>query len=183
MSEESYRRYFGYEYDGQVVPEAHVSLWGGTNNPSIYATIPNGTPTFEFNALYRGWNTGHYVVRWRVKLLKDYHFSNGLRFRVSVNYGAEEDASDSRDVVIPHKELQKLGKGHKFDQGQDLDLDLELEELAVVQPCENQRTAVVVTMSSHGGALDRYSGLEVQYVELIPFDEIDKDKSNKDQGT
>ncbi|KAF9344585.1 hypothetical protein BGX34_005500, partial [Mortierella sp. NVP85] len=132
-----------------------------------------------FSALYGGWNAGHYVVRWRVKLLKDYHFSNGLRFRVSVNYGAEEDASDSRDVVIRCEELQEQGKGHKFDQGQDLDLNLELEELAVVQPYEDQGITVVVTMSSHGGTEDKCSGLEVQYVELIPFDEIDKDESNQ----
>lgn len=40
----------------------------------------------QFNAYFRGWQMGHYVVRWRVKLLKDYYISNGLRFRVSVNY-------------------------------------------------------------------------------------------------
>jgi len=77
-----------------------------------------------------------------------------------------------------------LGGSHNFDQGQDLVLDLQLEELVVVQPYENRGqsgdrhgTTVVVTMSSCEGDESKYSGFGVEYVELSPLARGDRGQS------
>ncbi|KAK3824674.1 MAG: hypothetical protein J3Q66DRAFT_435916 [Benniella sp.] len=198
MSDEYNQQRFGYEYENQSASKEHINFWGGfyqrklegENTPAFPALISGGTPSFEFSAFFRRWDAGHYIVRWRVKLLKGHRIPNGLRFRVSVNYGAEEDAPDSWDVNISHEELKEREKGL---------LNLELEELVVVQPYEKydmsgerQWATVVVTMSNCEGVEDQYFGLRVDYVKLIPFggfdeeendrDERDEDESNEDES-
>ncbi|KAF9354108.1 hypothetical protein BGX34_011218 [Mortierella sp. NVP85] len=168
-SSEAARRYFAFEKSH--VPGAAVSLWGSpykkksSNTHLKPALIPDGTPTFEFNTFFRGWQAGHYVVRWRVKLKGNFSVPGGLHFRVDVNYGAEEDATSSLDVVMPHDELKKPDS---LDN--ECTYDLELEDLVVVQPQLNRGGAmVVVAMSNFGSVNDAHAGLQVEYVELSPF--------------
>ncbi|KAF9915282.1 hypothetical protein BGZ65_000808, partial [Modicella reniformis] len=101
---------------------------------------------------------GHYVVNWRVKLLKDFRIPNGLCFSVAVSYDAEPtDESGSFDVTLSPEELEKLGEGHP--QGRDL--DLELEELVVIQP--HEKVAVIELSLSNTKSERRleYFGLQV----------------------
>ncbi|KAK3824675.1 MAG: hypothetical protein J3Q66DRAFT_419306 [Benniella sp.] len=194
MDDDYHQRRFGYESKkDQTESKEHVSFWGGfytksenNNDPAFPAIIQKEIPSFEFNAFFQGWNAGHYVVRWRLKLLKGYHFSDGLRFRVSVNYGAEEDSTGSQDVIISHEELQKLVMNHTSDRGQGLEVVLELEELVVIQPYleesasgEDQLTTVVVTMSSFEGAEKKYSHFQVEYVELRLFNDSNEDQTGR----
>ncbi|KAK3824533.1 MAG: hypothetical protein J3Q66DRAFT_383963 [Benniella sp.] len=175
MSNEVYRKYFGYEQ--QAVQRAPVNLWGGfykkkspnvSTVPAIPALIPDETPDFEFNAFFRGCPAGHYVLRWRVQLSENFSVPSGLRFRVDVNYGAEEVTTGSLDVILPQERLEKLDGWHTFD--------LELEELVIVQPYqqyntfkERQWTTVAVAMSNCESIGVNYSGLRVDYVELSSF--------------
>ncbi|KAF9928511.1 hypothetical protein BGZ65_006246, partial [Modicella reniformis] len=137
-----------------------------------------------FTAEFKDLNVGHYVINWRVKLLKGFRIPNGLRFSVAVSYKAEPtDMSGSFDVTLSPEELEELGKGHP----QGLDLDLTLEELVVIQPYErktatqpNEREAamqphewdVAIKLSLSNTESERrleHLGLQVEFVEIRPF--------------
>ncbi|KAK3824659.1 MAG: hypothetical protein J3Q66DRAFT_94381 [Benniella sp.] len=163
------RRCFEYE---KPASGAVVSLWGMSKPTLTAVTIPDKTPSFVFKAPFNKRPAGYYVVRWRVKVLKNVSIPNGLRFSVRVIYDAEEDMTGSFDMIMPHEELMALDptpeKGGTFD--------LELEELVVVQPYQHinqhnkrQSSTVVVAMSNCESVDHKYSGLEVQHVELSPF--------------
>ncbi|KAF9350680.1 hypothetical protein BGX34_001039, partial [Mortierella sp. NVP85] len=156
MSNEVYRKYFGYEQ--QPEQGERVNLWGGfytkkSSNaptvPAIPALIPNETPAFE---------------------------------------AEEEDNTGSLDVTLSHEKINEIleslrEKVKKLEE--DRTLDLELEELVDVQPyqdrnrhSERQWTTVVVAMSNCEGANVKYSGLEVEYVDLSSFTRRKEDKAS-----
>ncbi|KAK3824534.1 MAG: hypothetical protein J3Q66DRAFT_92656 [Benniella sp.] len=171
---EHQRRYkFGYE---NPHVSGALSLWAGYYKkrpgsifPEFPAIISEKVSSFEFNAFFRERPAGYYVVRWRVRVLENFSVSNGLRFQVIINYSAEEDTTGSLDVILPHEKLKKLGKDSTFN--------LELEEKVVVQPYQRgnqsgdrQGATVVVVMSNCTSHNDvKYSGLQVDHVELLPF--------------
>ncbi|KAF9976922.1 hypothetical protein BGZ65_007623, partial [Modicella reniformis] len=122
-------------------------------------TIPKDTPAFKFIAEIKERKVGHYVVSWRVKLLGGYSIPNGLRFSVLVFYEAEPtDMSGSFDVALAPMELEKLGKRQPY--GQDLDLDLELEELVVIQPHERKASIEISLSNTESERRFEYSGLQ-----------------------
>ncbi|KAF9954882.1 hypothetical protein BGZ65_003746, partial [Modicella reniformis] len=120
----------------------------------------------DFIAEFKKLKVGHYVVNWRVKLLKGFCIPNGLLFSVAVSYDAT-DISGSFDVALSPGELEKLANGDS--NGLDLDLDLELEELVVIQPHEWD---IVIKLSLSNTESERrleHLGLQVDFVEIRPF--------------
>ncbi|KAF9922354.1 hypothetical protein BGZ65_009663, partial [Modicella reniformis] len=73
------------------------------------AIIPDKTPTFKFVARVKDRRVGHYVVRWRVKLLEGFSIPTGLRFSIAVSYDDEPtDMSGSFDVALSPDDLKGL---------------------------------------------------------------------------
>ncbi|KAF9942197.1 hypothetical protein BGZ65_007729, partial [Modicella reniformis] len=63
----------------------------------------------KFVAEFKDRRVGHYIVRWRVKLLQGFSIPTGLRFSVSVSYDAEPmDISGSFDVALSPDDLEGL---------------------------------------------------------------------------
>ncbi|KAK3824661.1 MAG: hypothetical protein J3Q66DRAFT_94405 [Benniella sp.] len=169
-SKEDTRRFF--EYEKPPASGAVVRLWGVSKPTLTAVTIPDETPSFVFQAPFSNRPAGSYVVRWRVKVLKNFSIPNELRFSVRVVYDAEEDTTGSFDMIMSHTELMTLDpspeKGGTFD--------LELEELVVIQPYQfhnphnkSQWSTVVVAMSNCESVDDKYSGLSIEHVELSPY--------------
>ncbi|KAF9970370.1 hypothetical protein BGZ65_011185, partial [Modicella reniformis] len=122
----------------------------------------------KFVAEFKECEVGHYVVHWRVKLLPGFNIPSGLRFTVSVSYGAEsKDTSGSFDAALEFDELEKLGTEHPHDLG----LDLKLDELLVIQPHEeNAKATVILSLSNiESESPSEYFGLQVKFAEIKPF--------------
>ncbi|KAG0225604.1 hypothetical protein BGX31_007592, partial [Mortierella sp. GBA43] len=133
---------------------------------NFHVVIPQDAPSFKFTAVFEDYQAGHYVVSWRVKMLDDFSVPNGLRFLVSVAYDVESDTNTTMEIDVPPKELEGLERNHWYD--------LELEALVAVQPYEDsngteKRAHVDVVMSNCEDVECKYSGLEVEFVELSPF--------------
>ncbi|KAF9955196.1 hypothetical protein BGZ65_003547 [Modicella reniformis] len=134
------------------------------------AIIPEGTPTFKFVAEFKGHEVGYYIVHWRVNILEGFHLPNGLRFSVSVSYDAElEDTSGSFSVAMSSEELEKLVKNNPYD--------LELEELMVIQPHGEKATVELSLSNIESERRFQYSGLQVDFVEIRPFNAVEEGKS------
>ncbi|KAI8351616.1 hypothetical protein B0O80DRAFT_109389 [Mortierella sp. GBAus27b] len=122
------------------------------------ARIPDKTSSFKLVANFNSCRSGHYVVRWRVKLLENFNIPNGLWFIVSVTHSAEADVSGTLDVTFPADSL-KLLECNKW-------YDLMLDEKLVIHP--HLGTARVEAALCNIENIDRleYSGLVVEHVEI-----------------
>ncbi|KAF9357796.1 hypothetical protein BGX26_003057 [Mortierella sp. AD094] len=88
--------------------------------------IPEDTTAFNMVANFDNCASGHYRISWRIKLLKDFAVSEGLRFNANVSYEAELNTEVTLDVFMRLPKLEKLANDRRYD--------LELEETLTVQP-------------------------------------------------
>ncbi|KAF9355058.1 hypothetical protein BGX26_007021 [Mortierella sp. AD094] len=130
------RRFFDYSGDSDVIPRAGSATFTGKES------------------------TGHYIVRWRVKVTKDFSIPNGLHFAVNVLYDTEPDITGSLNVILlPHK-LNVLVKERWYD--------LVLEEKSTIPPHVGKARVQLVLQNNEN--IDRvdYSGFTVDHVEIRP---------------
>ncbi|KAG0224102.1 hypothetical protein BGX31_008189, partial [Mortierella sp. GBA43] len=155
---------------------AGINIRGTKEPPAprsrIAAIVPDNSPSFRFRATFKNHPAGHYVLRWRVKLLDNFSIPTALRFSVRIIYDDEPDTTGSLNVIVPPEELLNLERGPLYD--------LRLEELVVIQPYMRhyhytpQLVRVVVAMSnceSDDITNVTYSGLQVHFVELVGLEE------------
>ncbi|KAF9357795.1 hypothetical protein BGX26_003056 [Mortierella sp. AD094] len=107
--------------------------------------------------------SGHYRIRWRVKLLDNYTVQRGLHFSAYVEYGAEHDfdgtLDETLDVFMPEYVLKK-----ELDRNQWY--DLEIEETLNVKPHGGSAGVqlALCNIENQGGN----SGLSIERVEISP---------------
>ncbi|KAF9935937.1 hypothetical protein BGZ65_002878 [Modicella reniformis] len=133
----------------------------------------------KFVAKFEERRVGHFVVRWRVKLLQHFYIPTGLRFSVAVSFDAElADMAGSFDVGLSHEELEKLDVNQSYD--------LQLEELVVVQPHEGNAAIELSLSNTESERRLEYSGLQVEFVEIKPFTAVNEanrgDKAHCEEG-
>ncbi|KAF9995274.1 hypothetical protein BGZ65_009078, partial [Modicella reniformis] len=139
--------------------------------------VPAGSTNFKFAAKFKKCQVGQYVVQWYIKTYHNLNIPNGLRFSVNVTYDrdiftthkTEPDTTGSFDFELSSEKLAELDKDHLYD--------LKLEDLVVIQPHKGEVRVELTLSNCENIQQFKYSGLQVQSVELNPFTE-DADQSD-----
>ncbi|OAQ34655.1 hypothetical protein K457DRAFT_13874 [Linnemannia elongata AG-77] len=128
--------------------------------PDMCAHLPNKTTAFKLFGHFKNYDTGHYLVHWRVKALQDFYIPNGLHFVVKITYDTEPDNSGTLDVILPAHKLNTLDRDQWYN--------LTLEEKVVIQPHEGWANIQVILLSNENENRDEYSGFLIEHVEIRP---------------
>ncbi|KAG0002548.1 hypothetical protein BGZ79_002779 [Entomortierella chlamydospora] len=132
--------------------------------------IPEKTTAFNMVANFDDCASGHYSVRWRIKLLDKFTVAKGFHFTANVAYDAEADINGTLDVFMLEPKLRVLDINQRYD--------IVLEETLIVQPHTGSAHVQVVLCNMDNETQGCYSGFIIERVEIRPMSLVVRHEEN-----
>ncbi|KAF9357798.1 WD repeat-containing protein 38 [Mortierella sp. AD094] len=132
--------------------------------------IPEKTTAFNMVANFDDCASGHYSIRWRIKLLDNFTVAKGFHFTANVAYDAEADINGTLDVFMLESKLKVLAINQRYD--------LVLEETLIVQPHTGSAHVQVVLCNMDNETQGCNSGFIIERVEIRPMSLVLRHEEN-----